>query len=271
MINPIRIPELDPVIERKPALGIILGSGLGTFTEHMSETIEIPFSKIPGLVPATAPGHKGAFILGKIGNQDVLAMQGRLHFYEGHQMKDVVYPVRLMHSLGVRTLMISNASGGINLDYETGDLMLLSDHINFTGQNPLVGLVQDNEIRFPDMTFAYDPDLRQLMKETAERNNIKLHEGVYIACSGPSYETPAEIRAFRILGADAVGMSTVPEVIVANALGMRVVAVSCIANMAAGILPVRLTEEEVLETGLRVTGKFSKLIKSFVQALEGWQ
>ncbi len=271
MTNPTSIPALQPVLERKPKLGIILGSGLSTFTEHMNDSFEISFSDIPGMVPATAPGHKGTFILGKVGGQDVLAMQGRLHFYEGHRMEDVVYPVRLMHALGIRTLIVSNASGGINLDYEAGDLMLLSDHINFTGQNPLVGPVQDNELRFADMSFAYDPELRHLMKETAEKNDIKLHEGVYIACSGPSYETPAEIRAFRILGADAVGMSTVPEVIVANALGMRVVAVSCIANMAAGILPVRLTEEEVLETGRRVTGKFSKLIKSFVQALEGWQ
>lgn len=270
MTDPSLIPTLKPILERKPTIGIILGSGLSAFVEELTNPIEVSFAEVPGMVPATAPGHKGSFFVGKVGGQQVLAMQGRLHYYEGHRMEDVVFPVRLMHAMGIRTLIVSNASGGINLDFKAGDLMLLTDHINFTGQNPLIGPVHDNELRFADMSYAYDPELCQLMKEVAKKNNIHLQEGVYIACSGPSYETPAEIRAFRTMGADAVGMSTVPEVIVANALGMRVVAVSCIANMAAGILPVRLTEEEVLETGRRVTGKFTNLIKSFVQALEGW-
>lgn len=184
-------------------------------------------------------------------------------------MSDVVYPIRLMHRLGIRTLLLSNAAGGINENFSVGDLMLIKDHINFMGTNPLIGPVQPGELRFPDMTYGYDPDLQDVFRNAAADLGISLCEGVYLGTSGPSYETPAEIRAFRSLGADAVGMSTVPEVITANALKMKVAAVSCIANMAAGILPERLTEEDVLAAGKLVEKKFSALICRAVESLEG--
>lgn len=251
-----------------PEVGVILGSGLAAFADMIEEIERVPFAALPGLKAATAPGHEGCFILGRVGSKTVLVQKGRLHFYEGHALDEVVAPVRLMHELGIQSLVLSNAAGGINLDFQSGDLMMITDHINFTGRNPLVGPKREGEWRFTDMSFAYDPAYRALLQKTAEAEGIDLKEGVYLGCSGPSYETPAEIRAFRLWGADAVGMSTVPEVIVANALGMRVAAVSCITNMAAGILPVRLTEEEVLENGARATDRFSRLIYRFIASID---
>lgn len=259
---------LQPIIDAGPRIGIVLGSGLNNFAEEINNAISIPYTDIPGLKASTAPGHRGRFIVGRLSGVPVLAMQGRLHYYEGYQMSDVVYPIRLMHRLGIRTLLLSNAAGGINENFSVSDLMLIKDHINFMGTNPLIGPVQAGELRFPDMTYGYDPGLQDIFRNAAADLGISLCEGVYLGTSGPSYETPAEIRAFRSLGADAVGMSTVPEVITANALKMKVAAVSCIANMAAGILPERLTEEDVLAAGKLVEKKFSALICRAVESVE---
>lgn len=257
----------DFILKARPKVGIVLGSGLADFAKMIEVTDVFPFSALSGLKNATAPGHHGEMILGKVGEIDVLVQKGRLHYYEGHAISEVVAPIRFMYNMGIRDLVLSNAAGGINMSFKSGDLMMITDHINFTGINPLVGAKRADEFRFADMSFAYDPDYQILLQKVAEQLGIDLKQGVYIGCSGPSYETPAEIKAFRQWGADAVGMSTVPEVIVANALGMRVAAVSCISNMAAGILPVRLTEEEVLETGAKATAQFSRLIYRFIQSM----
>lgn len=260
---------LRPIVDRKPRIAVVLGSGLNQFENELMNKHVVPFCDISHMPIATAPGHRGAFVIGEYSGVNILLMQGRLHHYEGHSFEDVVYPIRLMAQLGISYLILTNASGGINLSYSPGDLMLIQDHINFIGANPLVGPKKADELRFPDMTYAYDPKLSALMEKVAENSDILLRKGIYLATSGPSYETPAEIRAFRMMGADAVGMSTVPESIVANALRMRVVGVSCITNMAAGILDKRLTEEEVLETGAKSARTFNMLIGSFIKAMEG--
>ena len=226
----------------RPEVAIVLGSGLGKLADVIQDAVYLDYAELPHFGQVSAPGHQGRLVLGHLGGKAVMCMQGRLHCYEGHPLEAVTYPVRVMAAFGIKTLILSNAAGGINTTFEVGDLMLVTDHINFMGRNPLIG---PNEAefgpRFPDMTFAYDRTLAQLARETAAELGMTLREGVYIACTGPSYETPAEIRMFRTMGADAVGMSTVPEVIVANHCGLRVLAMSCISNMAAGILEQRLT------------------------------
>lgn len=249
-------------------IGIICGSGLGSLCERVENPIYVNYADIPSFPVSTAPGHIGRFVCGTLGGKRVICMQGRVHLYEGYEPKDVILPVRVMSLLGVKKLIVTNAAGGINESFEVGDIMLITDHINFTGKNCLVGK-NDAEfgVRFPDMSFAYSPALWETAQKSAEELNIELKRGVYIGCSGPSYETPAEIRAFRVLGADAVGMSTVQEVIGANHCGMQVLAFSLISNKAAGLSGERLTEEEVLTIGKQRSEVMQSLIINITQKL----
>ena len=260
--------QLKSKIAVQPKIGIILGSGLGDLGEKIENPVFVDYKDLDGFPVSTAPGHKGRFIAGTLAGKDVICMQGRLHFYEGHEMADILLPVRTLRCLGVEILLITNAAGGVNTAFSVGDIMLIEDHINFMGKNPLVGRNDDAfGCRFPDMSFAYNPELRALAEQCAAETGINICKGVYLACSGPSYETPAEIRAFRTLGADAVGMSTVPEVIAANHCGMRVLAFSLISNMAAGILKQPLTEEEVLEAGRKKGAEMQTLICQIIKKL----
>ena len=244
-----------------PQIGLILGSGLGDYADSLDDVIQIPYSDIPSFPVPTVPGHSGAMVFGRKAGKPVLIMQGRIHYYEGLSQQEITLPVRVLAALGVKTLILTNACGGVNLDFRPGDLMIISDHINFSGANPLIGANLDFfGPRFPDMSDLYTASLRKVIREKAEEAGIALREGVYAMYSGPNYETPAEIRMFRILGADTVGMSTVPEAIVAGQCGMQVVGISCITNMAAGILPVKLSHAEVMETADRVHDVFQKLI-----------
>lgn len=247
------------------SVGLILGSGLGGLTKSIQESVRIPFAEIPGFPDATVAGHDGAMIVGQLGGLQVAALSGRFHMYEGHSAALATFPVRVLRALGARDLFVSNAAGGISPKLAVGDLMMISDHLNLMGANPLVGPLESGEIRFPDMTDAYDPGLRRALRTTAEKLGIKLREGVYAGLLGPSYETPAEVKMLRSLGADAVGMSTVPEVIVARALGMRVAGVSCITNAAAGVTGSALSHTEVLETTARVSAAFESLVVEFLK------
>ena len=249
---------------QQPTLGIILGSGLGGLSRSIADAVRIPFGEIPGFPEVTVAGHEGAAILGSLGGREVVALSGRFHMYEGHPPALAAFPVRVFHALGAHDLFVSNAAGGISQKLAVGDLMMISDHLNLTGTNPLVGVAQEGETRFPDMTDAYNPALRWLLRNTAEKLGIVLREGVYAGLLGPSYETPSEVKMLRLLGADAVGMSTVPEVIVARALGMRVAGVSCITNAAAGVTGSALSHAEVLETTNRVSASFESLVTEFV-------
>ena len=245
-------------------IGLILGSGLGGLTRAITESARIPFGDIPGFPAATVAGHDGALIVGQLAGRRVAALSGRFHMYEGHPAALAAFPVRVLYALGARVLFVSNAAGGISPRLAVGDLMMISDHLNLMGTNPLVGAAEGGEVRFPDMTDAYDPGLRRTLRTTAEKLDISLREGVYAGLLGPSYETPAEVKMLRGLGADAVGMSTVPEVIVARAIGMRVAGVSCITNAAAGLTGAALSHTEVLETTTRVSVKFEALVTEFV-------
>lgn len=250
---------------QSPKIGLVLGSGLGVLAEQMTRAVKIPYRDIPSFPISTVPGHAGQLVLGKLGGNDVVTMQGRFHYYEGYALSEVTFPVRVMHELGVETVIVTNAAGGINESFKSGDLMLIRDHINFTFRNPLIGRNQPEwGPRFPDMSEAYDRSLRKLAREVASEQGIRLQEGVYAGVTGPSYETPAEIRMLRTLGGDAVGMSTVPEVIVARHMGMRVLGISCITNMAAGVLDQPLSHEEVMETAERVRGTFMTLVTEIV-------
>ncbi len=249
---------------RQPAFAIILGSGLGGLSKSIGNAVRIPFREIPGFPEVTVTGHEGAVIAGSLGGRDIVALSGRFHVYEGHPAALAAFPVRVFHALGARDLFVSNAAGGISSKLAVGDLMMISDHLNLMGTNPLVGQAQEGETRFPDMTDAYNPGLRWLLRTTAESLGIKLREGVYAGLLGPSYETPSEVKMLRLLGADAVGMSTVPEVIVARALGMRVAGVSCITNAAAGVTGAALSHVEVLETTNRVSAAFESLVTEFL-------
>lgn len=251
-----------------PEIGLILGSGLGVIADLVDNAKVVPYDQIPHFPVSTVEGHAGELLLGTIQGKHVLLMKGRFHMYEGYDVDVVSFPVRVMKQLGVQTLLVTNAAGGVNTSYEVGDLMLIKDHINFTSRNPLIG-PNFNElgVRFPDMSEAYSRKLRQIAKDVAKEQGLKLQEGVYIGLLGPSYETPAEIRMIRTLGADAVGMSTVSEVIVARHAGMNVLGFSCISNMAAGILDQPLSHEEVMETTERVKPKFLKLILGIVAKL----
>jgi purine-nucleoside phosphorylase len=252
----------------KPDLGIILGSGLGALGDRLEDACIIPYGEIPHFVSSTAPGHHGRIIIGKLGNKTILCMQGRFHYYEGYTMQQITYPVRVMKKLGIKTLILTNSCGGLNPEFAPGDLMVITDHINFMGQNPLIGPNEDQfGVRFPDMTRAYSRNLIALAKNTAADTGILLREGVYVAYSGPSFETPAEIRLFQQFGGSAVGMSTVPEAIVASHCKMELLALSCITNLAAGILDVPLTGEEVLEVAGRAGEKFMRLITEIIKRI----
>jgi purine-nucleoside phosphorylase len=252
----------------RPSVGVVLGSGLGAFAEELTDRAEMPYSEIPGWPAATAAGHAGKLIFGKLDGLDVAVMAGRAHLYEGHTPAQVVYGVRVLRSVGVRSLVLTNAAGGINLSYERGGLVLISDHINLQGSNPLCG-PNDDELgpRFPDMSEAYSREFSRIAREVATDLCIHMPEGVYAAVLGPSYETPAEIRYLRTIGADLVGMSTVPEVIAANHMGMKVLAVSCVTNMAAGVLPQPLNHEEVLEAGAMVAETLVRFLKALLPRL----
>lgn len=255
-------------VDIRPTLGLVLGSGLGGYADSLEDAVRIPYCEIPNFPIPTIAGHSGALVFGKKCGQEVVVLQGRIHYYEGLSQKEITMPIRVLAALGVKTVLLTNACGGVNLGFKPGDLMLISDHINYSGANPLIGPNMDEfGPRFPDISDLYTASLRTKIKEVAARAEIPLREGVYAMYSGPCYETPAEIRMFRILGADAVGMSTVPEAIVAGHCGMQVVGVSCITNMAAGILPVKLSHEEVTETANRVKEKFQKLIDLIVEII----
>jgi purine-nucleoside phosphorylase len=252
----------------EPKIGIVLGSGLNHMAEEIKDAVYIDYKEIPYFVASTAPGHKGRFVVGTLEGKAVICMQGRLHYYEGHTMKDVTYPIRVMKMLGIKNLLLTNASGGINRSFNVGDLMLIDDHINFLGTNPLIGKnIEEFGPRFCDMTYAYTPELKEIAFEASAETGIELKRGTYIATTGPSFETPAEIRMYRTLGADAVGMSTVPEVIVASHAKLNVLAISLITNMAAGILDQPLTEEEVLEIGSLKGKDLQRLVRSIIKKL----
>lgn len=248
-----------------PELGLILGSGLGDFCDQLENQTVIPFSDLPGFPLPTVEGHEGALVLGTCRGRAVAALRGRVHYYEGYAQQEITIPVRVMAKLGVRTLVLTNAAGGVNLNFQPGNLMLISDHINLSGANPLIGPNLDAfGPRFPDMSDVYTKALRERLRPLAAQAGIPLREGVYVMYSGPSYETPAEIRCFRAMGGDAVGMSTVPEAIVARHAGLQVMGVSCITNMAAGILPQPLSHAEVVETAARVKQDFTRLLELMV-------
>lgn len=244
-----------------PAVAIVLGSGLGAFADSLTAATTLAYPQIPHWPASNVVGHAGKLVCGLAGGRPVIALSGRAHFYEGHSLGTVTFGVRALALLGVKTLLVTNAAGGINTRFSSGSLMVIDDHINFLGTNPLIG-PNDERLgrRFPDMSEVYSKRLRGLADEAAREMGLALEHGVYIAVTGPSYETPAEIRAFRALGADAVGMSTVPETIVARHLGLEVLGISCISNMASGILPQPLTEEEVIETTGRVRHEFIQLL-----------
>lgn len=250
----------------KPEIALILGSGLGAIADKIEESESYPYNEIPHFPVSTVEGHAGKLVIGKLEGKVVIAMQGRFHYYEGYAMQDVTFPVRVMKLLGVEKLIVTNAAGAVNKSYNPGDLMLISDHINFSGANPLIGRnLSEFGTRFPDMSNAYDLELRNKVKEIAKEIGVELQEGVYAIFSGPTYETPAEVRMARTLGADAVGMSTVPEVIIANHSGMKVIGVSCMTNMAAGILEQPLNHNEVMETSAMAREKFIKLMESIIR------
>ncbi|TWI57976.1 purine-nucleoside phosphorylase [Halalkalibacter nanhaiisediminis] len=252
----------------EPTIGLILGSGLGVLGDEIEQPTKVPYNEIPHFPVSTVAGHAGQLVFGTLEGKRVVAMQGRFHFYEGYSMDTVTFPVRVMKELGVKQIIVTNAAGGVNESYEPGNLMIIGDHINNMGQNPLIG-PNDEEfgVRFPDMSNAYSSELRDLAKDQAASLSIQVQEGVYVGNTGPCYETPAEIRMIRKLGGDAVGMSTVPEVIVARHAGLDVLGISCISNMAAGILPQPLNHEEVIETTERVKADFLSLVKAIVKEM----
>jgi purine-nucleoside phosphorylase len=259
---------IEECTDLRPRIGVVLGSGLGGFASELEGRVEISYAEIPGWPPATAVGHAGKLVLGKINDLPVAVMSGRAHLYEGYTPAQVTYGVRVLGRLGVKSMVFTNAAGGINLALQRGGLVLISDHINLQGSNPLVGPNDDRfGPRFPDLSEAYSACFREIAKRVASELGISVTEGVYAAMLGPSYETPAEIRFLRTIGADIVGMSTVPEVIVANHMGMKVLAISCVTNMAAGILPQKVNHEEVLETGARVRETFVLYLKALLPRL----
>ena len=254
-------------LDQKPAIGLILGSGLGELADETERAVKIPYADIPGFPVSTVQGHAGQLVCGTLSGKNVISMQGRFHYYEGYELDQVTFPIRVMKALGVETILVTNAAGGINTSFSAGDLMMITDHINFTGNNPLLG-PNDEEMgpRFTDMSQAYDEEYQQIIRKTAQHLQINLKEGVYFGVSGPTYETPAEVRMARTLGGDSVGMSTVPEVIVARHAGIRVAGVSCITNLAAGMQKT-LNHEEVVETTQRVKETFKSLIKETLKQL----
>ena len=247
-----------------PDLAVILGSGLGALADEIDSVARIPFAEIPGFPAAAVAGHAGALIAGHLEDRFVLALAGRFHMYEGHDVRLAAFPTRVLHALGARTLIVSNAAGGVNRLWQPGDLMLIRDHINLTFRNPLIGEVEAGDARFPDMSAPYDGELIDLARRAAGAEGILLREGVYAALVGPAYETAAEVRMLGLLGADAVGMSTVPEVLVARALGMRVLGFSCITNLASGLSLTPITHDEVLETTAKASERFVRFVRSVI-------
>jgi purine-nucleoside phosphorylase len=254
---------------QRPRIAVVLGSGLGVFADALEQAVSVPYGDIPHWPQSTAIGHAGTLIVGRLGDLDVLCLAGRAHLYEGYTAQQVTFGTRVLAGLGVHSLVLTNAAGGINLTYEPGELVLISDHLNLQGVNPLTG-PNDETMgpRFPDMSEAYSAMYRHVAKQVAAELGIEIAEGVYAGLAGPSYETPAEIRYLRTIGADLVGMSTVPEVIVANHMGLRVLAISCVTNMAAGILPQKIHHGEVLETGARVRDTLVRLLRTLLPRLE---
>ena len=247
----------------RPTIGLVLGSGLGGFADEFSDATRIPYANIPSFPRSTAIGHAGQLVIGKVGDVAVAAMQGRVHLYEGYSPREVTFPTRVFGRMGIRALILTNAAGGINLEYKQGALVVITDHINLQGHNPLVGPNDDRlGPRFPDMTQAYSKPYREIALRAAQRSGKPVYQGVYAGLLGPSYETPAEIRYLRTIGADLVGMSTIPEVIVARHMGVNLLAISCVTNMAAGISDEVLSHEDVLKTGERVKGDFVALLRA---------
>lgn len=269
------IAEAKKLIESRtplrPSVGVVLGSGLGAFADELTDRTDIPYGDIPGWPGSTAVGHAGKLITGKLGGLDVAVMAGRAHLYEGYSAAQVVFGVRVLHALGVQSMVFTNAAGGIDLSLDRGGLVLISDHINLQGANPLVGPNDDSlGPRFPDMSEAYSRACREIAKQVARELCVPITEGVYAAMLGPSYETPAEIRYLRAIGADVVGMSTVLEAIAANHMGMKVVGISCVTNMAAGVIPEsKLIHEEVLEAGAMVRDTLVRFLKALLPRLAG--
>ncbi len=252
----------------EPRIAIVLGSGLGGFADDFEDPEAIPYEDIPGFVRSTAQGHVGRLVIGKIDSIPVLAMQGRVHYYEGYSLEEVTFPIRTFGLLGIKTLVLTNAAGGINVALTQGALMVISDHVNLMGVNPLRGPNEDRfGPRFPDMSTVYSPELQELVVDEARAIGVEVRRGIYGALTGPSYETPAEIHLLRNLGADAVGMSTVPEAIVARHMGLEVLGISCITNMAAGISDEPINHEEVMATGDRVRETFTELLRKVIGAI----
>ena len=246
-------------------VAVVLGSGLGAFADRLTSPASVPFEALPGFPAPTVPGHRGRLVYGQLSGVPVLAMQGRLHGYEGHDAATVAFPARVLGVLGARALVVTNAAGGVNAGFAPGDLMRISDHLNLSGRNPLIGPNEEAlGVRFPDLSRAYDPRLGEALEASAREASVALRNGVYAYIPGPTYETPAEVRMLRLLGADAVGMSTVPEVIAAAHQGVPCCGISCITNHAAGISPAPLTHEEVVQVAKRVEGTFARLLCAFV-------
>jgi purine-nucleoside phosphorylase len=258
------IRERDP---RKPDVALILGSGLGALADDVANATAIPFRDIPGFPRTAVAGHAGRLVMGELEGRICVVLQGRFHLYEGHDAATVALPTRVMLALGARTLIVTNAAGGINRSLHAGDLMLIDDHINLMGRNPLTGTVLDGDTRFPDMSRPYDVRLQHIAEEVALEEQVRLGRGVYVAVLGPSYETPAEVRMLERLGADAVGMSTIPEVIAARAQGAPVLGISLITNAAAGLTAEPLSHEEVVEAGREAQGRFTRLIRGTLRRL----
>ena len=253
----------------RPRIALVLGSGLGAFADSLTDAVRIPYAEIPAFPKSTAIGHAGQLVIGKADGIPVAAMQGRVHLYEGYSAQEVTFPVRVFGRVGIRAVILTNAAGGINLTFSQGALVLIRDHINLQGANPLVGANDDRfGPRFPDMTHAYAKDYRAMAREEAEKLGIPLHDGIYAALLGPCYETPAEIEYLRRIGADLVGMSTANEVIAARHMGIKVLAISCVTNMAAGILDQPLSHAEVMETGERVKTIFESLLRAILPRIE---
>jgi purine-nucleoside phosphorylase len=251
-----------------PSVAIVLGSGLGAFADRLESATTIPYGDIPNWPASTVIGHAGQLVVGQIAGRDLAVLSGRAHFYEGHALTTATFATRVLGRLGVKTLVLTNAAGGINTSFTPGTLMVIDDHLNFMGSNPLIGPNDDRfGVRFPDMTEVYSTRLRRVADEAAAAAGVPVRHGVYVGLHGPSYETPAEIRAFRTLGADAVGMSTVPEAIVARHMGVEVLGISCITNPAAGVLPAPLHHDEVMEVARRVSGQFMSLLEGIVGRL----
>ena len=249
----------------RPQIAVVLGSGLGDFADEFSSATKIPYAKTPHFPRSTAVGHAGQLVIGNVGGIAVAGMQGRVHLYEGYSVQEVAFPMRVFARMGIKAVILTNAAGGINRNYSQGGLVVIRDHINLQGVNPLSGPNEERfGLRFPDMTQAYDPEFHRFVTEEGKKLGLNMHQGVYVAVPGPSYETPAEIYAFRAMGADLVGMSTVSEVIAARHSGMRVLGISCVTNMAAGTTDAPLNHEEVLETTQRVKGQFIALLRGVI-------